>query len=365
MNEYNHLRIRKMKKNLFWAFAVPALLAGCSQEEGVNVPAAGNENNEERVEVVLGTQSPSVTTRAALNADNWIGTQVGIFAVPKDAELATDASRYFINNLQGTIEADAINLGVEAVYYPVLSDVAYHFYGYHPYVADGLVENENGYAVNYTLDGTQDVLFGKACASAEAIEEVGCDGYTAKFIRKMEENSLSYGPNINFKHQLTRLVFMVEDRNSDPDASEQTVQSLTLNDMVTSIQMQLTGDTLTAGTITAGEGELGQMTLKDAEGTDVTGFAVPKSETQLGESIMFWANGTGVVNATMEVYDAGNDYNYTTELPIRVSDGESFQPGCSYTVSMVFYGPGQVELKATLTDWADTELPNGGEFEIN
>lgn len=360
-----------MKKNLFWAFAVPALLAGCSQEEGVNVPAAGNENNEERVEVVLGTQSPSVTTRAALNADNWTGTQVGIFAVPKDAVLATDASRYFINNLQGTIEADAINLGAEAVYYPVLSDVAYHFYGYHPYVADGLVENENGYAVNYTLDGTQDVLFGKACASAEAIEEVGCDGYTAKFIREMEKNSLSYGPNINFKHQLTRLVFMVEDRNSDPDASEQTVQSLTLNDMVTSIQMQLTGDTLTAGTITAGEGELGQMTLKDAEGTDVTGFAVPKSETQLGESIMFWANGTNVVNATVEVYDAANDYEYTVELPIRESDGETFLPGREYKVYMVFYGPGQVELKATLAGWIEGDIPGGdadspnGEFEIN
>ena len=331
----------------------------------MNAPAAGNESNDELVEVVLGTRSPSVTTRAALDDANWVGTQVGIFAVPKDAALATDASRYFISNLQGTIEADAINLGAESVYYPVLSDVAYHFYGYYPYAADGLVENENGYAVNYTLDGTQDVLFGKACASEEAIEEVGCDGYTAKFIRLMEEQSLQHGPNIDFKHQLTRLVFHVVDRNDDPEASVQTVQSLTLNDVATSIQMQLTGDTLTAGVITAGEGELGQMALKDAEGTDVTGFAVPKEDTQIGESIMFWANGAGVVNATMEVYDAGSDYSYTAEMPIRVSDGEAFQPGCSYTVSMVFYGPGQVELKATLTDWTEAELPNGGEFEIN
>ena len=354
-----------MKKNLFWALAVPAVLAGCSQEEGVNAPATGNENHEERVEVVLGSQSPSVTTRAALDADNWAGTQVGIFAVPKDAELATDASRYFINNLQGTIEADAINLGAEAVYYPVLSDVAYHFYGYHPYVAEGVVEDVNGYSVNYTLDGTQDVLFGKAFVTEEQIEEVGCDGYTAKFIRLMEEKSLSYVPEIAFKHQLTRLRFYVVDKNADPDAGVQTVQSLRLNDVVTSIQMQLTGDTLTAGTITAGEGELGQMTLKDADGTNVADVDVTKVETQLGESIMFWANGTNVVNAAVEVYDAGSDYSYTVEMPIRESDGETFLPGCMYDVHMVFYGPGQVELKATLTQWAETELPNDGIFEIN
>lgn len=354
-----------MKKILVFALASASIFASCNQEENaVNTPADNNS-----VKVVLGTKAP-VITKATIEEANWNDTQVGVYAAPKNVEIT--AENCFIANEKGTISNGNIAFGSD-IYYPATNEVAYNFYGYHPYGTPTLANQS--FTVEYTLDGTQDILWGKAVATEEQETAIGTSGFTAKYMRALSKYNAANteatisGPSIKFEHKLTRFVFLAKDGNDEGETtSAQTIQSIQLIDVPTNVNMIIAGngvEGLAAGTLTAEE-STGNFDLKDAAGTNITDVAVSKGEYQtIGDCIMFFPEaGKTEYKIVANFVDGATSKPYSCELPIKTSNGTAFEAGTSYNVKLLVYGPGMVKLEASLTPWTDGTTDKE-EHEIN
>lgn len=147
-----------MKKNFLFVMAAAAMLASCSKDAAVSEPAGnGNENGvvdptdpNSPVKIVLGASNVDASvevgkkaSRAPITSATWVGTEVGIYGLAKDAAFnagwQTTDNSIVLDNVVGTIaEAEAVTLTDGPYYYPADNNVHYTFYGYHPYQAGAL-----------------------------------------------------------------------------------------------------------------------------------------------------------------------------------------------------------------------------------
>ena len=169
-------------------------------------------------------------------------------------------------------------------YYPYGNWYNYHFYGYYPRQTTGVTEAANKVTVDYTIDGTQDIIWAKAMPDIEnPTAAVNSEGFNAKYMRGLQAgtgyNVLEDLPKLAFGHKLTQLRFYVkcssatyqtygyatEIGNSSPYKKLFQIQNLTLTSVPTGCML-----TVADRATSANEGKL------ERKGTTVADIPVKK-----------------------------------------------------------------------------------------
>lgn len=385
-------------KKLFLMGAVASLglLASCSSDDDLSTGGNGKDGLQQ-IKIGMGVQATVGATRGtgtvgSVGAENnkWAGQAINIYMFNKGTLDVAQFDGVDIYNNAAFYAPTAASTGLATAadhsvkYYPTQS--AFDFWGYRlddaiqgtPAVSeDGTMQE-----VGFTLNGSQDIMVGKAtpteedltkCADAEKI-------YSAYAARRGVQ------PDIKFKHLLSRLVFSVTGGNEEacddehgvkvtaikvkskytgklivaytPDA-EVTNELVPTEDVKDLVLMQRATDD------TNGNNKLIALEEKGPEWDEVAGQA---KKTNIGEAIL--AVPADTYDLTIElsqkvkIYDDGSTTQEETKKfsyndVIKLTD-DVFKAGYSYNVNITVFGLSEIKINTTLTPWED-----GGNIDMN
>lgn len=414
-----------MKKMFFFALAAAGMLTACSNDDTLG---GNGEQNVSEQQIRLGVASSKVQTRGTgtvggmTDAENvWAGQTLWVYMLQKGSMdlayykapavggVATPDVEVF-NNKKFTAPDAANNtksgLATTAdgtiAYYPVSGN--YDFWGYRVDDAAGAtpvvkIVDDNGdevaadqatkRVVDIEIDGSQDIMAGKAEPSADEVAKLGnyADNfYSAYAARKGVQ------PNITFNHLLTRFTFEVRagskataglPAGGNTDAVKVTGVSVDSKTTGT-LTVAYTGATKEAAELLTFTGDASALTLKqrDAALADNNAPLVALEPVSLT-----WTDDAATIGDVIKVGEALLVAPGETEYPLTISlsqdvleqltgakvtrpleqkatikmDGtKKFEPGKSYKVTITVYGLQEIEVTATLVPWAD-----GGSIDID
>lgn len=388
-----------MKKvYLFSAIAVMAAVTACTKEPVNNQP----DPEEGPVPVQFGLASPaySVTTKSAGGLDAWNNTTLYVYGFVRTE---TDYNEAFIDNVPATAASgpntsldvnDAANNG-NPYYYQ--GDAVYDFYGYHiddaaeggtpaPIVVDeaGAAQDDgtsltHGVYIPFTINGSQDLMTATADPNAD-VGETGVDptrAYSAYAARR------GVDPTLTFQHQLARFKFQIKagaasGMNVQVDAIEILNQKATGYLKVVGADQGITEAADDPGNTTFTLKEQGLDGMQDLTSkAPTTDFVEGKTQAAdpIGESIMIFPGGesckinikTTNIDASIDTPTPIPDQEFTINASDLLKNGTEesagateFEAGKEYTITIIIYGPEDIEITAALTDWKD-----GGEVTLD
>lgn len=415
-----------MKKMFFFALAAAGMLTACSNEDTLG--GNGDQNVSEQ-QIRLGVASSKVQTRGTgtvggmtEDENKWAGQtlwvymlqkgsmELGYYKTPADAAGAAVGTAVFDNKefkapntAASTVSGLATTADGTIAYYPVSGN--YDFWGYR--VDDAVTgtpdvklvddtDTEVGAdqatkrVVDITIDGSQDIMAGKATPSADEVTKLGNYGqnfYSAYAARKGVQ------PNITFNHLLTRFTFEVRagsKATAGAGASGNTeavrVQGVSVESLTDGkLTVAYKGETKEAADLLTFTGDASPLTLKQrAAGADNNAPLV-----DLEEVALTWpADAAATVGDVLPVGEAllvapgQTEYPLTIALAqkvkknttaadkedmaleqkatIKIDGTQKFEPGKSYKVTITVYGLEEIEVTATLVPWQD-----GGSIDID
>lgn len=409
----------------FFALAAAGMLTACSNDDTLG---GNGEQNVSEQQIRLGVASSKVQTRGTgtvggmTDAENvWAGQTLWVYMLQKGSMdlayykapavggVATPDVEVF-NNKKFTAPDAANNtksgLATTAdgtiAYYPVSGN--YDFWGYRVDDAAGATPvvktvDDTGAAVeanvatkrvvDIEIDGSQDIMAGKAAPSADEVTKLGnyADNfYSAYAARKGVQ------PNITFNHLLTRFTFEVRagskataglPAGGNTDAVKVTGVSVDSKTTGT-LTVAYTGETKAAADLLTFTGDASALTLKqrDAALADNNAPLValePVSLTwtddaatigdviKVGEALLVAPGETEyplTINLSQDVLEKVGEVKVTKPLEqkatIKMDGTKTFEPGKSYKVTITVYGLEGIEVTATLVPWAD-----GGSIDID
>lgn len=415
-----------MKKMFFFALAAAGMLTACSNEDTLG---GNDDQNVSEQQIRLGVASSKVQTRGTgtvggmtEDENKWAGQtlwvymlqkgsmELGYYKTPADAAGAAVGTAVFDNKefkAPNTAESTVSGLATTAdgtiAYYPVSGN--YDFWGYR--VDDAVTgtpdvklvddtdtevaaDQATKRVVDITIDGSQDIMAGKATPSADEVTKLGNYGqnfYSAYAARKGVQ------PNITFNHLLTRFTFEVRagsKATAGAGASGNTeavrVQGVSVESLTDGkLTVAYKGETKEAADLLTFTGAASPLTLKQrAAGADNNAPLVDLEEVPLT-----WpADANATVGDVLPVGEAllvapgQTEYPLTIALAqkvkknttaadkedmaleqkatIKIDGTQKFEPGKSYKVTITVYGLEEIEVTATLVPWAD-----GGSIDID
>lgn len=363
-----------MKKSILFSMALVAALSSCTKDNVDN----NNENND-LVAIKLGASANvsatvSRASRAPLETLDGI-TDLGLYAIAKNAEAswdieaaADDASQpvYLWRNVKGTVATANVTVTGAAQYYPRQSTNNYSFYGYYPTENITPVESTDKVVATYTIDGSQDIIHGKAVATALG---GGQEGYNAAYIREGGEN-----PSINFEHKLTQIKFNFRREEGFNDDAENTqdlkVESIVFKDQPVMLDLVIADKSeATSGDLTINDGNTDDIsvTIQDApvsvNVSDDEGTGDVVEGNVIGNPVMLFTD-----DATTSSYTATIELTDNNDAPIPPVDvtfnapSTYFEAGKSYTVNILIRDFTPIVLSVSLEPWADGGSIDGGEI---
>lgn len=417
------------------AVASLGLLASCSSDDDLSTGGNGKDGLQQ-IKIGMGVQANVATrgtgTVGAVGAENntWAKQTVNVYMLNKGTlDLAKFGEDPIYENTVLTTPADnASGIASELVggvpqykYYPT-TKTAFDFWGYRlddANKATGIEDQEgtdskvavtSGKYVPYTsgdslligfkIDGTQDIMAGKAVPTEEEITKCGgVDNIYSAFAARRDVQ-----PNIKFEHLLSRLNFQVlagaestTDANTGVKVTGITVKSKATGKLVIAYQGEATtfanvSDQLIVDKDADAEKDAAllkelKVMQRDASSTSLTDNLVdlqpvtPKWNngmalaTQVGEALLaIPANEYEItINLQQKVQVKGDkghptdpddfqtkDYTYTADLKNTVNPDKGFEPGYSYNVTITVYGLSEIQITTTLIPWKD-----GGNIEMN
>lgn len=416
-----------MKKMFFFALAAAGMLTACSNDDTLG--GTGDQNVSEQ-QIRLGVASSKVQTRGTgtvggmtEDENKWAGQtlwvymlqkgsmELGYYKTPAEAAGAAVGTAVFDNKefkapntAANTVSGLATTADGAIAYYPVSGN--YDFWGYRvddavtgtpdvKLVDDTDTEVEAAAAtkrvVDITIDGSQDIMAGKATPSAAEVGKLGdyADNfYSAYAARKGVQ------PNITFNHLLTRFTFEVRagsKATAGQGASGNTeavrVQGVSVESLTNGkLTVAYKGETKEAADLLTFTGDASPLTLKQR----AAGAADNNDPlVALEEVALTWpADADATVGDVLPVGEALLVAPGQTEYPLTIAlaqkvkknvadpdkedmaleqkatikmDGvKKFEPGKSYKVTITVYGLEEIEVTATLVPWAD-----GGSIDID
>lgn len=414
-----------MKKMFFFALAAAGMLTACSNEDTLG---GNGEQNVSEQQIRLGVASSKVQTRGTgtvggmTDAENvWAGQTLWVYMLQKGSmDLAyykapavgttAAAETEVFNNkkFNAPNAADNTKSGLATTadgtiaYYPVSGN--YDFWGYRvddAVAGDPVVKlvNDAGdevaadqatkRVVDIKIDGSQDIMAGKAAPSADEVAKLGnyADNfYSAYAARKGVQ------PNITFNHLLTRFTFEVRagskataglPAGGNTDAVKVTGVSVDSKTTGT-LTVAYTGETKAAADLLTFTGDASALTLKqrDAALADNNAPLVALEPVSLT-----WTDDAATIGDVIKVGEALLVAPGQTEYPLTIAlsqdvlqkvgetkvtmpleqkatikmDGvKAFEPGKSYKVTITVYGLEEIKVTATLVPWVD-----GGSIDID
>lgn len=418
-----------MKKMFFFALAAAGMLTACSNDDTLG---GNGEQNVSEQQIRLGVASSKVQTRGTgtvggmTDDDNkWAGQtlwvymlqkgsmDLALYKAPAAGGVATPDVEVFNNKeFKAPTTADNTKSGLATTadgtiaYYPVSGN--YDFWGYR--VDDAAVEgtptvkivDDNGdevtadhmdqatkRVVDIKIDGSQDIMAGKAAPSADEVTKLG--GYADNFYSAYAARK-GVQPNITFEHLLTRFTFEVR-------AGSKATAGLPAGGNTDAVKVTgVSVGSKTTGTLTVA---YTGATKKAAELLTFTGDASPLILKQRDEAVadnnaplvalkpvtLTWTDDAATIGDVLKVGEALLVAPGETEYPLTIAlsqdvlqkvgenkvtmpleqkatikmDGtKTFEPGKSYKVTITVYGLEDIRVTATLVPWAD-----GGSIDID
>lgn len=416
-----------MKKSLLLSLAAASMLAACNSNEDL-----GNVNDSElakqKIELGVSTNA-TVKTRGTgtvggveVDENKWDGQYLWVSMLEKGTMKPT---QYVDPNGVGTViyedklfkaPTTADNAGEKVqsglayaddnsvAYYPVSGNS--DFWGYRIDNAAGVatqtptvklyngetetdnVEEATRRVVDFTIDGTQDIMTGKAKLADGEEDKLGArtdDYYSAYASRHGVQ------PNITFDHQLTRFTFVVKAGSKSTAGNGDNTEAVSVTGL--KLGSYTNGQLTVAYTGEAPESlisfdksgdmtmlelkeranadqqnvELQPLTAKDLEWDDAENKAV---ELPIGEALLVSPSEVSyplTINLEQPVVKSddrnGNKVFETLELQQNVQLPEvvgGYLAGHSYVVTITVYGLEKIEVTATLNPWV-----NGGNITID
>ena len=414
-----------MKKMFFFALAAAGMLTACSNDDTLG---GNGEQNASEQQIRLGVASSKVQTRGTgtvggmTDDDNkWAGQtlwvymlqkgsmDLALYKAPAAGGVATPDVEVFNNKeFKAPTTADNTKSGLATTadgtiaYYPVSGN--YDFWGYRvddaagatpvvKTVDDAGTEVEANAAtkrvVDIEIDGSQDIMAGKAAPSADEVTKLG--GYADNFYSAYAARK-GVQPNITFEHLLTRFTFEVR-------AGSKATAGLPAGGNTDAVKVTgVSVGSKTTGTLTVA---YTGATKKAAELLTFTGDASPLILKQRDEAVadnnaplvalkpvtLTWTDDAATIGDVLKVGEALLVAPGETEYPLTIAlsqdvlqkvgenkvtmpleqkatikmDGtKTFEPGKSYKVTITVYGLEDIRVTATLVPWAD-----GGSIDID
>lgn len=418
-----------MKKMFFFALAAAGMLTACSNDDTLG---GNGEQNVSEQQIRLGVASSKVQTRGTgtvggmTDDDNkWAGQtlwvymlqkgsmDLALYKAPAAGGVATPDVEVFNNKeFKAPTTADNTKSGLATTadgtiaYYPVSGN--YDFWGYR--VDDAAVGgtptvkivDDNGdevtadhmdqatkRVVDIKIDGSQDIMAGKAAPSADEVTKLG--GYADNFYSAYAARK-GVQPNITFNHLLTRFTFEVR-------AGSKATAGLPAGGNTDAVKVTgVSVGSKTTGTLTVA---YTGATKKAAELLTFTGDASPLILKQRDEAVadnnaplvalkpvtLTWTDDAATIGDVLKVGEALLVAPGQTEYPLTIAlsqdvlqkvgetkvtmpleqkatikmDGvKAFEPGKSYKVTITVYGLEEIKVTATLVPWVD-----GGSIDID
>lgn len=422
-------------KKLFLMGAVASLglLASCSSDDDLST-GGNSKDGLQQIKIGMGVQA-NVATRGTGTVgavgekeNTWAKQTVNVYMLNKGTlDLAKFGEDPIYENTVLTTPADnasgiASELDEHGVaqykYYPT-TKTAFDFWGYRLDDADKTTAedqagsataaaingnrfvpytSEDSLLIGFQIDGTQDIMAGKAVPTEEEMNKCGGEEniYSAFAARREVQ------PNIKFEHLLSRLNFQVlagakstTDDNTGVKVTGITVKSKATGKLVIAYKGAATfenvSDQLIVDKYEKPETEAAlykDLVVKQRTlGAPLTDNLVdlepvtPKWNngmalaTQVGEALLaIPADKYDItINLQQKVQVKGDknspvdpddfqtkDYTYTAELKNTVNPEKGFEPGYSYNVTITVYGLSEIKITTTLIPWKD-----GGNIEMN
>lgn len=416
------------------AVASLGLLASCSSDDDLSTGGNGKDGLQQ-IKIGMGVQA-NVATRGTGTVgavgekeNTWAKQTVNVYMLNKGTlDLAMFGEDPIYENTVLTTPADnASGIATEFVndvpqykYYPT-TKTAFDFWGYRLDDAnDTTATDQEGSAtaaaiesnkfvpyisgdsllIGFKIDGTQDIMAGKAVPTDEEITKCGgADNIYSAFAARRDVQ-----PNIKFEHLLSRLNFQVLDgkktETTDPDKAVKvtgiTVKSKATGKLVIAYQGETTtfanvSDQLIVDNDADSVKDAALLkelkVMKRTDGAALTDKLVdltpvtPKWNngmalaTQVGEALLaIPADKYEItINLKQKVQVKGDknhpneatdfqekEYKYVADLKNTVNPNKGFEPGYSYNVTITVYGLSEIKITTTLIPWKD-----GGNIEMN
>lgn len=423
-------------KKLFLMGAVASLglLASCSSDDDLSTGGNGKDGLQQ-IKIGMGVQA-NVATRGTGTVgavgekeNTWAKQTVNVYMLNKGTlDLAMFGAEPIYKNTVLTTPADnASGIATEFdtdgatplyKYYPT-TKTAFDFWGYRLDDAnDTTATDQEGSAtaaaiennkfvpylsgdslpIGFKIDGTQDIMAGKAVPTEEDITKCGGEDniYSAFAARRDVQ------PNIKFEHLLSRLNFQVLDGKKTETTDEDKAVKVT----GITVKSKATGKLVIAYKGAAAFENVSDQLIVDKDADEVKdaallkelkvmkradGAALTDKLVDLTPVTPKWNNGMAMatqvgeallaipadkyeitINLKQKVQVKGDkgtpqegdfeekEYTYEADLKNTVNPEKGFEPGYSYNVTITVYGLSEIVITTTLTPWKD-----GGNIEMN
>lgn len=415
-----------MKKMFFFALAAAGMLTACSNEDTLG--GNGDQNVSEQ-QIRLGVASSKVQTRGTgtvggmTDAENvWAGQTLWVYMLQKgsmdlayykspavgttaaaETEVFNNKKFKAPNTADNTKSGLATTADGTIAYYPVSDN--YDFWGYRVDDAavggDPVVKTVDGTGaeveanvatkrvVDIKIDGSQDIMAGKAVPSADEVTKLG--GYADNFYSAYAARK-GVQPNITFNHLLTRFTFEVRAGSkataglpADGNTEAVKVTGVSVNSKTTgTLTVAYTGATKEAADLLTFTGDASPLKLQQRSATAVDNndplvALEPVSLTwtdenaamgdvlKIGEALLVAPGETEyplTIALSQDVLQKVGEAKVTMPLEqkatIKMDGAKTFEPGKSYKVTITVYGLEDIRVTATLVPWAD-----GGSIDID
>lgn len=415
-----------MKKMFFFALAAAGMLTACSNEDTLG---GNGEQNVSEQQIRLGVASSKVQTRGTgtvggmTDTENvWAGQTLWVYMLQKgsmdlayykspavgttaaaETEVFNNKKFKAPNTADNTKSGLATTADGTIAYYPVSDN--YDFWGYRvddaavggdpvvKTVDDTGAEVEANVAtkrvVDIKIDGSQDIMAGKAVPSADEVTKLG--GYAEKFYSAYAARK-GVQPNITFNHLLTRFTFEVRAGSkataglpAGGNTEAVKVTGVSVNSKTTgTLTVAYTGATKEAADLLTFTGDASPLKLQQRSATAVDNndplvALEPVSLTwtdenaamgdvlKIGEALLVAPGETEyplTIALSQDVLQKVGEAKVTMPLEqkatIKMDGAKKFEPGKSYKVTITVYGLEDIRVTATLVPWAD-----GGSIDID
>lgn len=415
-----------MKKIFFFALAAAGMLTACSNEDTLG---GNGEQNVSEQQIRLGVASSKVQTRGTgtvggmTDAENvWAGQTLWVYMLQKgsmdlayykspavgttaaaETEVFNNKKFKAPNTADNTKSGLATTADGTIAYYPVSDN--YDFWGYRvddaavggdpvvKTVDDTGAEVEANVAtkrvVDIKIDGSQDIMAGKAVPSADEVTKLG--GYADNFYSAYAARK-GVQPNITFNHLLTRFTFEVRAGSkataglpAGGNTEAVKVTGVSVNSKTTgTLTVAYTGATKEAADLLTFTGDASPLKLQQRSATAVDNndplvALEPVSLTwtdenaamgdvlKIGEALLVAPGETEyplTIALSQDVLQKVGEAKVTMPLEqkatIKMDGAKKFEPGKSYKVTITVYGLEDIRVTATLVSWAD-----GGSIDID
>lgn len=415
-----------MKKMFFFALAAAGMLTACSNDDTLG--GNGKQNVSEQ-QIRLGVASSKVQTRGTgtvggmTDTENvWAGQTLWVYMLQKgsmdlayykspavgttaaaETEVFNNKKFKAPNTADNTKSGLATTADGTIAYYPVSDN--YDFWGYRvddaavggdpvvKTVDDTGAEVEANVAtkrvVDIKIDGSQDIMAGKAVPSADEVTKLG--GYAENFYSAYAARK-GVQPNITFNHLLTRFTFEVRAGSkataglpAGGNTEAVKVTGVSVNSKTTgTLTVAYTGATKEAADLLTFTGDASPLKLQQRSATAVDNndplvALEPVSLTwtdenaamgdvlKIGEALLVAPGETEyplTIALSQDVLQKVGEAKVTMPLEqkatIKMDGAKKFEPGKSYKVTITVYGLEDIRVTATLVPWAD-----GGSIDID